>query len=591
MQTRASTGRARRLFQVVVCVIAPACASSGQFPTVAELGELAARPAGNRIAPEDAADVDRWQLAGPLPTGVDTVAHAPASGWDGLLAEAVAARAGLVFAAESTACAARELGLFYVANRALPGEVLQQFISARCGVAGARVSSGLRWGDVADDVTEDRLLREWGPDVGADLRKTFEANGGPALAGIWFGRKGGRAVVLWAVAARKVQIDPVPFVPAEAGHVTIRGELLIAAEHLQGIANAGRFGVHRCVANPQVQLPRFALQCDVDAGDRAAWIDVAAFPPGRILGPVVLTTMVWPAGTPGDVFERPRTGSTDAGVEPGGLACASSAGGDVSQALAACINRVRAEARLAPLDLAPAESRLAERLAPHFFAAMIGAEPELVADKVVLGLRAGWDVGAALRYGQFASGVVLGSADVEHLVAAVLDRPSGREALLDPEARRLAIGAVGGGSGKALGAIFGAYSLFDGRDDPGDPARVWKRLTDLRARKGRAAPGRMSAIEADVATATRRIAAEAHAPDQALQEALEAASARVHSEVRGWWIEATKLDEMDIPADLIQASSPNIAIAVSHYRRADEPWTHYVVVIVSVAPKETLALR
>jgi hypothetical protein len=366
-------------------------------------------------------------------------------------------------------------------------------------------------------------------------------------------------------------------VPAD-GHVVVRGELLLQASHLVGLVNAGRFGVRHCVADPQLRLPHFALTCDVEPQDPSSRLEIAAFPPGRVLGPVVLSLLVWPAGTPGDSFTRPGT--------PG----AAPAGADVPGALAASINQARAEAHLPPLELAPAQSQTAARLAPHYFAALLGAEPELVADKVVLGVRAGWDVGAPLRYGQFTSGVVLSGGDVARLVASVLDRPGGREALLDPEATRLAVGTIAAGNEqKVLAAVFGTYALFAGRDDPRDVERVVERLTALRARQGRPAAHRLTSAEPDIAAAARRVAAEGRDPTDALNDALETTAERTHGSVRGWWVDAAKLDELELPAELLQAPTLNLAIAVTHYRREGEPWTRYVVVLVVATPQQTLA--
>jgi hypothetical protein len=569
---------------VLVATAGAACASSGltQFPSAAELGEIGARPAGERIAPDDVVDVERWKLTGPLPDAFVTAAHAPATAWDAVLKSAVGGREGLVLASESTFCVARETGLFYLDTHGRPSEALQRFIEGRCGLAGSGATTGFRWADVPVSVADDRILNEWRADVEGDLAKAVGDAAGPEVVGIWYGRKNGRAVVTWASARRAVQVDRIPMVP-EGGHVVIRGELLMPAEHLQGLANAGRFGVHHCVADPQLRLPRFALTCDVDGQDPSSRLEVAAFPPGRVLGPVVLSLLVWPAGAPGDTFTRPGTE---------GAACAAPAGGDVAGALAACVNQARLEARLPPLQASPAQSQTAARLAPHFFAALLGAEPELVADKVVLGVRAGWDVGAPLRYGQFASGLVQGGSEVARLVASVLERPSGREALLDPDANRLAVGPIAGGAGqKVLGALFGTYALFEGRDDPRDVERVLQRLSDLRARQGRPAAHRLSSAEGDIAAAARRIAAEGRAPTDALNDALQTTAERTHAAVKGWWVDAAKLDEMDLPPELLQAPTLNVAVAVSHYRREGEPWTRYVVVLVVVTPQQTLALR
>src|SRR6185295_734223 len=108
---------------------------------------------------------------------------------------------------------------------------------------------------------------------------------------------------------------------------------------LQGLATAGPFGVRHCVADPGVTLPRFSLTCDVERGDPAARIEIAAFPPGRILGPIVLSLLVWPAGAPGATFVRPRI---DAGAAAAPPACLSPPGLDLGRSFTGCVNYARA---------------------------------------------------------------------------------------------------------------------------------------------------------------------------------------------------------------------------------------------------------
>ncbi|HVR04048.1 MAG TPA: hypothetical protein VMT47_18070 [Polyangia bacterium] len=571
---------------------------------------VAASPQGRSVA-----DVESWRLTGPLPDAIEVVPHTASSPWEGLLASAAQRRAGLLFASESAHCVAREVGLFFVANRANPSQSLNRFIGSRCGVSDFELSTGFRYGDVADTVPEERLFAEWSDAVSEDLAKAVEGGGGPQLAGIWSGRKSGRAVVCWVVAQRLAQVERIPLVPGADGRVVIQGQMLTPADRVQGLVNVGRFSVRRCVADPMVKLPRFALTCDVDRSDQSAWIEVGAYPPGRVVGHVVISVQISPQGVPGDTFTRvaltrsaatAAAGDAAAPVAAGAAAigaptspaaidpaCANTGSGDLLGALAACVNGVRTQAGIGALRVVVGESQTAARLAPHFFASVLGAEPELVADKVVLGLRAGWDVGEPLRYGDVVSGLVQGAGDVERLIASVLERPSGRSALLDSEVARLAVGTVAIGSGESgvVGAIFATYALFDGRDKPGDADKVFERLGALRARQKRPVPTRFTAGDASVVAAAHRIATEGRDPTDALNDALTGANAVVQNQVRGWWVDTDKLEDLELPADLIEAATLNVSIAVSHYRRAGEPWMRYVVLLVISEPSQTLVRR
>ena len=56
------------------------------------------------------------------------------------------------------------------------------------------------------------------------------------------------------------------------------------------------------------------------------------------------------------------------------------------------LNALRARAGLAAVSYAESESATAARVAPHYFGALLGTGPETVADVVMLGLIAGYDV-------------------------------------------------------------------------------------------------------------------------------------------------------------------------------------------------------
>src|SRR5262249_9711578 len=146
----------------------------------------------------------------------------------------------------------------------------------------------------------------------------------------------------------------------------------------------------------------------VDATDSAAWIEVAAFPAGRVLGHVVASVVVFPKGEPVAVYH-------DAGYVTRSVP----AGADARDQLLRLVNEVRRGAGLPEVTLAPKQSEVAERVAPHSFAALIGTEPELVADQIVLGLRAGWDVDGEVMNGDFTAGVLVNTNDLGRLLDSV----------------------------------------------------------------------------------------------------------------------------------------------------------------------------
>ena len=74
--------------------------------------------------------------------------------------------------------------------------------------------------------------------------------------------------------------------------------------------------------------------------------------------------------------------------------------------------------------------------------ARLGQADPLVADKVTLGVLAGWQVGVPVIDANFTALMVLGTKDPAALLAALLAHPQGRKTLLDPQGTRLAIGVL-----------------------------------------------------------------------------------------------------------------------------------------------------
>src|SRR6185503_8794253 len=336
----------------------------------------------------------------------------------------------------------------------------------------SRVGRALQSFEVDDRVPDEKLFA----DLSAGARKEIQSilKEGGQDAGIFFGRKAGLAVVALAVSHRRLLLEKNPMVPGPDGKVVVRGGLLQPAASIRAAINRGRFGFAKCARDPSVKLPRFSFECPALPEDEAAWLEVAAFPPGRILGSNVMEMLVWPAGKPGKTYVRlAQAKASAAPAEAPSLP-------DLVQS----INDMRKEAGLSPLRLADQESRTASLLAPHYFAAISGAEPETTADQVALGLRAGWDVDGTVRYGTFVSTWVKDAASFGDVLRSALARPFGREALLDPAAERVAIGTVAADKDQVLAAVLSTYALFDGYKHDKDSGMVMARLAAARAERG-----------------------------------------------------------------------------------------------------------
>jgi hypothetical protein len=70
------------------------------------------------------------------------------------------------------------------------------------------------------------------------------------------------------------------------------------------------------------------------------------------------------------------------------------------------------------------------------------------------------------------------------------------------------------------------------------------------------------------------------APASALQASLDEASARHRVSMKGIVIEATSLDALEIPAEVLSQANLQLEIGVTHYRPQGAAWAQLVIVVV-----------
>lgn len=553
-----------------------------QFPTPVQIAEVAAAPVPARLFEEGGKDVPTWDLTGALPEAIDDTPHAPEGAWEQVLADAAISRPGKLVATEALHCVARETAAFYLDNEALPAEQLTHFMAARCGAPVSSVSAGVQGFKVDDRVPEPKLYAEFQATAKKLVGSFFNAES-PLDVGVAFQRKNGRAAFALASLPRQVRMGTTSFVPGPSGTIVVQGELLTPAANVEAMVNRGRFSYARCARADAVSLPKFSFTCEPLREDEAAWLDVVAFPPGRVLGTPVVDTLVWPSGAPGKTYQKLASSPPPASAA---APTAAVPGGSIASApdLVRAINEVRKEASLPPVRLADKETESAGKLAPHYFAAMHGSEPGERADVVALGLRAGWQVDGMVRYSNFVSTTVYGAGDYRDILRDALRRPIGRQTLLDPTAERVAIGVVGTESENVVGAIFTSYELFDSyRHDRDAPALV-ARLALERAQRGLSAPAPLgAAVAADAERAAQAVQAGTRSPNQALGALLEQARNRLARTVQGWVVETNSLDAIQFPPELTARPALGLSVAVAHYKPAGQPWGRFVVLVVSTS--------
>ncbi|MFT3770351.1 MAG: hypothetical protein QM820_33405 [Minicystis sp.] len=533
------------------------------FPTQEAIARIAAAPVPARLSDESAKDVAAWDLVGPLPDAVERRPPQDDSPWGKLFMQAIAARGEEVIATEAMRCVARENAAFYLANKALPAEMLARFIAARCGAPSGLGGTAFQLVEGDERMPDDKVFAQFNGNVKTMIDKTVAA-GGRLEAGLAYVRKGGRAVIAVAVVPQTVRLDRTPLAPGPDGKVVLRGEVLGSAVGLRALVNRGRHSYAECVVSPGVRLPRFEVTCDTTREDEVAWLSISALPPGRVLGAPVLEMLVWPGGAPGKSYAKLARASGDAAdARP--------------EALVQEINKVRKEAGLAPVRLAEAESRTSAQIAPHYFAAVEGQGPD-VADQVALGLLAGWEVDGMVRHGHFVSTWVQNAGSWSEVVRAATSRPLGRETLLDPAAERVAIGPVV--AGHAYGALFSTYALFDAYRHDNDARAVAARIGADRAARGLAAPKMIVEMNAEAERAAQSVQTGARAPEVALDDLLHRVSERLGRNVRGWAAETTSLDRLKLPDELAGLPSLTLGIGVAHHKRPGHAWGRFIIYLV-----------
>jgi hypothetical protein len=542
------------------------------FPTPERLEDLGELPLPEGSFDRAVAVVERWTLEGPFPDVAASVPYREPSDWGALLEEEVERRAGLLVATEAMHCAAHEWGRFFLEHGAPPDPDLALWMGARCSALPAAAFHHFE-GGIPANASDAEVFEGWRDAVASLLAQRLV--GGPLEAGIWFGRRENRAIVVLAAGERLLRLEPLPTVLPEGsdGSFVVRGELLLPAEEISAVVNRGRYGVSACERDAGLRLPRFAFRCRTDPADAESWLSLSFTPPGRILGRGALGLALWPSGRTRAEWRRPSLGRPVV-VTPET---------DVDAELLSLVNGLRAEAGVAPLKLSAEQSRVADRLAPHYFASVFGFAPGTSGDLVALGLLAGWNVEGVVQSGSFVPSWVVRSLDLDRLVATAVQYPAGRRTLLDPDARRLAVGTVVRPDASFLGGVFGTYALFEEKEHDEAARQVLAALDAARAARGKPTVRHLPQIASLGRLAAGRVQS-GEAPPDVLNDLLRQSAQVLQRSVNGWLVETREIDEVVFPEALLDSDVAEIAIGVSHHKPAGEAWGRYVILLVSAGP-------
>ncbi|MGI9591223.1 MAG: hypothetical protein ACR2P8_07635, partial [Myxococcota bacterium] len=543
--------------------------ASGAYPSPQELEQLGEPPGPEQVFDLDTRRVERWRLRGPFPDRIGALPYQGEDRWSALLAEEAQRRAGLLLPTEAMRCAARELGLFYLEHRGQPTDSLRRFIAVRCHTAAAQLEMAHFSADVPRATPEDEVFERFRQDLGDNIGRALA--GGPRTAGIWFGRKGNHVVVMLAWGRRRLHIEPFSPFADGSGRVTVEGEALEPVVAVSALINRGRFGVARCEPDEQVALPRFRFVCEADRRDPQALMSIGLRAPDRLLASNGLDALVWPGRFTTNEYRNPKYGKARAVTE----------GDPVAEEFVALLNQARKEAGLDPLELDHDQSATAQRLTPFFFASMAGRGPSLHTEMIVLGMLAGWSVEGAVENGHFTAAWVLRSTALSELLGAALEHPSSREAMLDVDIDRIAVGGMlataEGLDGMA--ALIGTYAVFSGGSHEELTERVLDQIASARKERGQAPPRELVELDSLCEGASAGVLS-GESPEDVMNALMKASIQVLRRPVTGWIAEVSDLAAIELPDEYMDEPGLALAVSVTHHQQPGEPRGRYIVMMV-----------
>jgi hypothetical protein len=548
-----------------------------EFPSPQALAELAKQsppdlapsPTEGEV-PAGGWSVDSAEVAAATPEE----AWQPSDPWEGAFQSAVGQAKPTARITRALSCVARQFGRFRLETSADPPADLVRFVAGACGVTVPWVES--RWFSpgVENAATDPRLFEREAHQINAGLLSNLPA--GTTEVGFWFGRGHGRAVAVMTSATALVRWKQLSLVADQSGDVVLAGEYTQPVNHFAAYVNHGRFGVEACPIDPGVSRPRFRIVCSMGHGDPTDWVQLYAVAPHRVLFTPFAQILVRRDG--GSPLAFPASATVEIRQV--------SSSDELTGAILEHLNRVRVAARLAPVRLSMAESATAKGVTGAFFgAAFARGERDTPAnqtrmDDIALGLLAGWQVEGTIREGFFVSSHAPRTRDAGRWLESALTLPFGRVTLLSAEADEIAIGSQVLPGSRGLAALVTAYRHFTANDHRADVERLYERLALARARRHLARPVRLGGMDEVMRTELRFVEDGRASPAAVLNTVLQDGTSRFGAGMRGYTLECTDLDALEIPEDFINRPNLFMEIAVSHHRPPGAAWGQFVILVV-----------
>jgi hypothetical protein len=566
---------------LAAALLASGCAGQGwsqskpvaEFPSQAALAAIESRPAP--LPKVEAAEVpsEGWTVTLPdAPPG--PAAWAPSDPWGKAVVAALARAGKRPRMTAALSCVAGEVARFALASDKPPPEGLRDFVLAACGALAIDVGTTSVMTEVPEGTSDEAVAA--GAERSRAAIEQYVVKPLPASAtevGFALRRDGKRVLGVLIYAQPRADIEPFSPVPSEIGEVQIAGLIKDGVDFVAGYANHGRHGVVPCFVDPTVPRPRFRITCQMDPADETAWIELLYAQPRRVLANVFLRVLTRRASARELRYQAPRPAADAAPV---------TSAAEFSQQAVALLNRVRAEAQLPPVRLHAAQSATAARVARQYFAATLGDGKGEEADTIALGLMAGWQVGGMIRDGNFVSTVVPQSRDPATWLHSTLERPMGRSTLLAENIEEVALGPVLLEQPQGTAAVVVGYRFHHGRDHTADIHRLlFRALAARRARKLEPLK-RLGGMDKVLRDELARVNEGKVAPMDALHAALEVGVSRFGASMQGYVVEATSLDALQIPEDILAQPTLHLEIGVTHHKPPGAAWAQLVIVVVYV---------
>lgn len=559
-------------------IVCSACGGSiaskmaDSFPTKAELSELTT----SKKAPEVQfgpliRPVETWQLTGPFPEQIGRSTHEPVLPWERSFAQGIKGDGELT---EEMTCAARETGMFYVKQGAYPNDSLESFIAARCGSVSNQVQY---WRWELNETVSQESLNELYARFDADWADNAYWNSTNHVDyGLWFGEHEQRRVLVIARSKRAAELEPMSRRMGEDGTVVIRGKLLRRADRVRAMINRGEFEYEPCDVVESVKLPAFELRCKGNPGDSYAYFSIQSGIEGQSFDSSVTGQMVWGSLDPAFEYRASTVRTMLAQLPEQGAVTEET----LDAQLLAAVNHVRAYLQYPALELDGKQSLAVRKAVPYLFGREDGLseeEHDARQSKIIQGLRAGWDVSKPISNGSFVTDFS-GSTSLVDVVSSLLERPSGRAALLARDPSLLAVGGLVNDGRVAVAAFVYERAIPLNYDVLA--GRVSKELNRQRKDAGLKKFKRLSSFNSVAEELSKDLAEGDRSIEEVGDKLATKVSSGMNSGVRYYMLLPHSLEHIHFDDELLRATKLRGALAVAMYKPEGSPWWVYGVVIV-----------